>query len=123
MTSRTAAALVLRQFTKRFDGCAVIDDVSIEVAHDRSLGKRNFLFSGFFNDRGFYDLDSLSHEVYRSGTLERNYRTARLTDAGRIDSVMADLVRYGSPHAEGTSSEVALALFVEDSAIDAAAPR
>jgi phospholipid/cholesterol/gamma-HCH transport system substrate-binding protein len=90
-----------------------------EVMSDISEGtealKRNFLFRGFFRDRGFYDLDTLSREAYLTGALESNDRTAlriwigadglferrpdgteRLTDAGRqrLDSAMADLVRY-----------------------------
>jgi len=90
-----------------------------EVMSDISEGtealKRNFLFRGFFRDRGFYDLDSVSRDAYLSGSLEGDDRTAlriwieaqvlfarqpdgteRLTDAGRrrIDSVMADFVRY-----------------------------
>ncbi len=90
-----------------------------EVMSDISEGtealKRNFLFRGFFRDRGFYDLDTLSREAYLTGALENNGRTAlriwigadglferrpdgteRLTDAGRqrLDSAMADLVRY-----------------------------
>ena len=92
-----------------------------EVLSDISEGtealKRNFLFRGFFRDRGFYDLDSMSRDAYLSGALEGDDRTAlrvwieaqglfadqpdgteRLTDAGRrrIDSVMADFVRYPS---------------------------
>src|SRR5690606_24497972 len=77
--------------------------------------KRNFLFRGFFRDRGFYSLSSVSREAYLAGALEGRDRTAlriwidasvlfeigpdgleRLTDAGRrrLDSAMVDLVRY-----------------------------
>jgi phospholipid/cholesterol/gamma-HCH transport system substrate-binding protein len=171
-------------------------EVISDVSESTEALKRNFLFRGFFRDRGFYDLDSLSREAYLSGALERNDRTAlriwieadalfapqpdgseRLTNAGRrrVDSVMADLVRYpansplviegyaagaesgaafllsldraelvrdyvlarfrrrvtltgvmplsmqanGSPRGDGTWSGVALALFVDDSAITA----
>jgi len=90
-------------------------EVISDVSESTEALKRNFLFRGFFRDRGFYDLDSLSREAYLSGALERNNRTAlrvwieadalfaqqpdgteRLTDAGRrrLDSAMADLVRY-----------------------------
>lgn len=90
-----------------------------EVMSDLSEGtealKRNFLFRGFFRDRGFFDLDAITREAYRSGALERNDRTALriwidaeglfarapngsevLTEAGRrrLESAMADLVRY-----------------------------
>jgi phospholipid/cholesterol/gamma-HCH transport system substrate-binding protein len=92
-----------------------------EVISDVSEGtealKRNFLFRGFFRDRGFYDLDSVSRDAYLSGALEGDDRTAlriwieaqalfarqpdgteRLTEAGRrrLDSAMADFVRYPS---------------------------
>jgi len=90
-----------------------------EVMSDLSEGtealKRNFLFRGFFQQRGFFDLDAISTDAYAAGALEGNDRTAlrvwvdadglfaraddgteRLTDAGRrrLDSAMADLVRY-----------------------------
>jgi phospholipid/cholesterol/gamma-HCH transport system substrate-binding protein len=90
-----------------------------EVVSDLSEGtealKRNFLFRGFFQDRGFFDLDTLSREAYMAGALEGGERAAlrvwieadmlfaqtpdgaeQLTAAGRrrLDSAMADLVRY-----------------------------
>src|SRR5690606_29334599 len=73
------------------------------------------LFRGFFRDRGFFDLDALTRDEYLEGALEGDQRVAlrvwidggglfalddlgrqQLTDAGRrrIDSSMADLVRY-----------------------------
>jgi len=90
-----------------------------EVISDLSEGsealKRNFLFRGFFRDRGFFDLDTISREAYVAGALEGRDRTAlrvwvdagglfdtlpdgreQLSDDGRrrLDSAMADLVRY-----------------------------
>jgi phospholipid/cholesterol/gamma-HCH transport system substrate-binding protein len=90
-----------------------------EVMSDLSEGtealKRNFLFRGFFRDRGFFDLDAISSEAYVAGALEGRDRTVLrvwvdgaglfatapdgrevLTDEGRqrLDSAMADLVRY-----------------------------
>ena len=90
-----------------------------EVMSDLSEGtealKRNFLFRGFFRDRGFFDLDAITREAYEAGALERSDRTAlriwidaaglfarsadgteQLTEAGRrrLESAMADLVRY-----------------------------
>lgn len=90
-----------------------------EVMSDLSEGtealKRNFLFRGFFEDRGYYDLDALSRDAYLAGALERGDRTAlrvwieadvlfapapeggeQLTSDGRrrLDAAMADLVRY-----------------------------
>lgn len=79
--------------------------------------KRNFLVRGFFRDRGFYELGGITRAAYLDGALEGDDRTAlriwigadvlfatgpggaeQLTDSGRqrLDSVMADLVRY--PH-------------------------
>lgn len=90
-----------------------------EVVADLGEGtealKRNFLFRGFFRDRGFYDLDAITREAYLEGSLEGDERTAlrvwiedemlfakapdgteQLTESGRrrIDAAMADLVRY-----------------------------
>lgn len=86
-----------------------------DLADGTEALKRNFLFRGFFRQRGFYDLDALTRDAYAAGALEGNDRTAlrvwidqgvlfaqqadgseRLTDEGRrrIDSVMADFLRY-----------------------------
>lgn len=94
---------------------ADVQEVTSDLAEGTEALKRNFLFRGFFRDRGFYDLNTLSREAYQAGALEQNQRTAlrvwvesamlfatdadgneRLTDEGRrrIDSVMADFVRY-----------------------------
>jgi phospholipid/cholesterol/gamma-HCH transport system substrate-binding protein len=110
-----------------------------EVMSDLSEGtealKRNFLFRGFFQQRGFFDLDAVSTDAYAAGALETKDRTAlrvwldaaglflrsadgeeRLSDAGRrrLDSAMADLIRYprDSPlivegYAEGAAGESA----------------
>ena len=77
--------------------------------------KRNFFFRGFFNRRGFFDLDDISVEEYRQGALETNGRRAlrvwvsaqvlfetaangseRLTDDGRarLDSAMTPFLQY-----------------------------
>lgn len=94
---------------------ADIQESTADLAEGTEALKRNFLFRGFFRSRGFYDLDSVSRESYQAGVLERD-RTAlriwvdaeglfgidaasgeeRLTEAGRrrLDSAMADLVRY-----------------------------
>jgi phospholipid/cholesterol/gamma-HCH transport system substrate-binding protein len=77
--------------------------------------KRNFFFRGFFNRRGFFDIDELSVEDYRRGALETNGRrvlrvwvSAKVlfeTDAngverltadgrGRLDSAMAPFLGY-----------------------------
>lgn len=92
-----------------------VQEVTSDLAEGTEALKRNFLFRGFFRDRGFFDLDTLSRESYLSGALEGNDRTAiriwldaqglftrdaqnveRLTEPGRrrIDSAMTDLIRY-----------------------------
>jgi phospholipid/cholesterol/gamma-HCH transport system substrate-binding protein len=91
-----------------------VQEATSDLAEGTEALKRNFLFRGFFEDRGFFDLDTVSREAYQAGALERD-RTAiriwidagllfardaagveRLTDEGRrrLDSAMADLVRY-----------------------------
>jgi phospholipid/cholesterol/gamma-HCH transport system substrate-binding protein len=111
-----------------------VQEVTSDLAEGTEALKRNFLFRGFFRDRGFFDLGALSRDNYLSGVLERD-RTAlrvwidarvlferddqgieRLTDAGRqrLDSAMADFVRYprDSPlvvegYSESTEDEAA----------------
>lgn len=93
---------------------ADVQEATSDLAEGTEALKRNFLFRGFFRDRGFFDLDGVSREAYQAGTLEKD-RTAvriwidarllfttdpagaeRLSDEGRrrLDSAMADLVRY-----------------------------
>lgn len=114
---------------------AGIEEVTSDLAEGTEALKRNFLFRGFFQRRGFFDLDTISREAYQAGLLERDNRTAvriwldarvlfaraddgieRLTDDGRrrIDSAMAQLVQYprDSPlivegYAETTDQETA----------------
>jgi phospholipid/cholesterol/gamma-HCH transport system substrate-binding protein len=92
-----------------------VQEVTSDLAEGTEALKRNFLFRGFFRQRGFFDLDAISRDAYLSGVLEGRDRTAlriwidaamlfardvdgteRLTAAGRrrLDSAMADLVRY-----------------------------
>jgi phospholipid/cholesterol/gamma-HCH transport system substrate-binding protein len=94
---------------------AQVQEVTSDLAEGTEALKRNFLFRGFFRDRGFFDLDTVSREAYRGGALEGGDRTAlriwidanglfergpdgveQLTAAGRrrVDSAMADFVRY-----------------------------
>lgn len=89
-----------------------------EVVGDLAEGtealKHNFLFRGFFRDRGFFDLDAISREAYLEGALEDGRTplrvwiaadllfergadgTERLSEEGhrRIDAAMGDLIRY-----------------------------
>lgn len=86
-----------------------------DLAENTEALKRNFLFRGFFNRRGFFDLQDISVDEYRRGALETKDRRVlrvwagadvlfettangeeRLTDGGRarLDSAMAAFVRY-----------------------------
>jgi phospholipid/cholesterol/gamma-HCH transport system substrate-binding protein len=86
-----------------------------DLADNAEALKHNFLFRGFFNRRGFFDLQDMSVADYRRGALETDSRKAlriwasaavlflttptgeeRLTDDGRrrIDSAMAAFLRY-----------------------------
>jgi phospholipid/cholesterol/gamma-HCH transport system substrate-binding protein len=90
-------------------------EVLSDLAENTEALKHNFLFRGFFRDRGFFDLNAITREAYAAGALEGRDRTAlrvwidaaglfaampdgteQLTLEGRrrIDSAMADLVRY-----------------------------
>jgi phospholipid/cholesterol/gamma-HCH transport system substrate-binding protein len=94
---------------------AAVEEVTSDLAEGTEALKRNFLFRGFFRDRGFFDLDSLTRDAYRAGALAGSDRTAlrvwigadglfergpdsleQLSAAGRrrLDSTMADFVRY-----------------------------
>lgn len=104
-----------------------------DLAASAEALKRNFFFRGFFNKRGFFDLDTVPVEAYRQGALETDDRRVlrvwvssavlfekdasgreRLTDDGRrrLDSAMAPFIRYprDTPfvvegYAEGVTSE------------------
>ena len=90
-------------------------DAMADLADNTEALKRNFLFRGFFNKRGYFDLDQISVEQYRQGALETGDRhvlrvwvaaavlfekdangVERLTDEGRIrlDSALAPYLRY-----------------------------
>ena len=60
---------------------AVLADVqesTADLAEGTEALKRNFLFRGFFRDRGFFDLDSVSRESYQAGALERDRTALRI---------------------------------------------
>ena len=86
-----------------------------DLAANAEALKHNFFFRGFFNKRGFFDLDTVTVEDYRQGALETDERRVlrvwvssavlfetdangreRLTDDGRVrlDSAMAPFVKY-----------------------------
>lgn len=105
-----------RQMVRNVQGTlSEAQEVMSDLAEGTEALKRNILFRGFFRDRGFFDLDALTRDAYLDGALEGGQRVAlrvwidgdglfatddlgqtQLTDAGRrrIDSSMADLVRY-----------------------------
>jgi phospholipid/cholesterol/gamma-HCH transport system substrate-binding protein len=85
------------------------------MAENAEALKHNFLFRGFFNRRGFFDLDDISVQQYREGALQTKDRRVlkiwikaeylfevdengeeRLSDTGRrrLDSAMSQFVRY-----------------------------
>lgn len=89
-------------------------EVMTDLAETTEAAKRHWLVRGFFERRGFFDLDALTVDEYRRGALEEGRRAAlrvwleadklfegtdegqRLTDAGRrrLDVAMADLLKY-----------------------------
>ena len=90
-------------------------DAMSDLAENTEALKRNFLFRGFFNRRGYFDLDDVTVQQYRQGALETKDRRVlriwvgapvlfendpngveRLSDDGRarLDSAMSQFVRY-----------------------------
>jgi phospholipid/cholesterol/gamma-HCH transport system substrate-binding protein len=90
-------------------------DAMEDLADNTEALKHNFLFRGFFNKRGYFDLDEITVQQYRAGALETNHRVPLriwlnsgvlfTTDAGgrevltedgrrRIDSAMSQFVQY-----------------------------
>jgi phospholipid/cholesterol/gamma-HCH transport system substrate-binding protein len=103
------------QLTQRIrNTLAGIEEVTFNLAEGTEALKRNFLFRGYFRERGFFDLDAISREAYQEGLLERDRTAVRvwldaemiftrgpdgveiLTDEGRrrIDVAMTQLVQY-----------------------------
>jgi len=90
-------------------------DTMADLAENIEALKRGFFFRGFFNNRGYFDLDDVSVQQYRDGALETKDRRALriwvgapvlftkdangneiLTHGGRarLDSAMAQFVQY-----------------------------
>lgn len=112
-TARDGAA---QQMVRSVQGMlAEAQEVMSDLSEGTEALKRNILFRGFFRDRGFFDLDAITRDAYVAGALEGDSRVAlrvwiaadnlfardsdgieQLTAAGRLrlDSSMADLVRY-----------------------------
>lgn len=51
-------------------------EATADLADNMEALKRNFLLRGFFNDRGYFDLDAISPAEYRKGVLENGRRKA-----------------------------------------------
>jgi phospholipid/cholesterol/gamma-HCH transport system substrate-binding protein len=90
-------------------------EATADLADNMEAMKRNFLLRGFFNNRGYFDLNTISPADYRKGVLENGKRkamriwlgadvlfeqrpdgTEALTADGRrrIDSAMATFLKY-----------------------------
>jgi len=90
-------------------------EATADLADNMEALKHNFLFRGFFNRRGYFDLDAISPADYRKGVLENGKRKAMriwlganvlfatgpdgvetLTPDGRarVDSAMATYLKY-----------------------------
>ena len=104
-------------------------DAMADLAENSEALKRNFFFRGFFNRRGYFDLDDISPDAYRAGAfggkdrrvlriwIDASYLfdrdpqgTEQLTDGGRarLDSAMSEFLKYppSSPLViEGYSNE------------------
>jgi phospholipid/cholesterol/gamma-HCH transport system substrate-binding protein len=94
---------------------ALARDAMADLAENSEALKRSFFFRGFFNRRGYFDLDDVSVADYRKGALDTADRRVlriwlsaevlfetdengveRLTPGGRarLDSAMSQFVRY-----------------------------
>jgi phospholipid/cholesterol/gamma-HCH transport system substrate-binding protein len=90
-------------------------EATADLADNMEAMKHNFLLRGFFNKRGYYDLDTISPVEYRTGVLENGKRKAMriwlkspvlfepgpdgtevLSEGGRarIDSAMSTYLKY-----------------------------
>jgi phospholipid/cholesterol/gamma-HCH transport system substrate-binding protein len=90
-------------------------DAMSDLAENTEALKRSFFFRGFFNKRGYFDLDDVSPAEYRQGALRTRDRrvlkiwltaavlfdtdpngSEQLTDGGRtrLDSAMSQFVRF-----------------------------
>ena len=94
---------------------ADVSETMADLADDAEALKHNFLFRGFFNKRGFFDLDDVTVQQYRQGALQTKDRRVlkiwikgdllfekdekgqeRISEGGRlrVDSAMSQFVRY-----------------------------
>ncbi len=113
VTARDGAAAQMLQAMQQAASDA--QEVMSDLAEGTEALKRNFLFRGFFRDRGFFDIDTITRDAYLADDFGGRDRVAlrvwvgadglfehdafgreRLSEAGRrrLDSAMADFVRY-----------------------------
>ncbi len=90
-------------------------EATSDMADNMEAMKHNFLLRGFFNKRGYFDLDAISPDEYRKGVLENGKRKAMRTwlsaavlfepgpegtevlsqdGRARLDSAMATYLKY-----------------------------
>ncbi len=90
-------------------------DAMADLAENTEALKRSFFFRGFFNDRGYFDLQDVTVRQYREGALETRDRRVlriwlgapvmfergadgqeRITHGGlrRLDSAMSEFLKY-----------------------------
>ena len=101
-------------WTELRDVIGTAQDAMTDLAENTEALKHNWLFRGFFNDRGFFNLDAMTVAEYRELAGRDTYATLRvwidaqglfhtaaegteeLSDAGRqrLDSAMSDFLRY-----------------------------
>ena len=64
-------------------------DAMADLAETTEALKRNFFFRGFFNRRGYFDLDDVSVAQYRQGALETGDRRVLRIWLGRRRALRA----------------------------------
>ena len=58
-------------------------EATSDLADNMEALKRNFLLRGYFNRRGYFDLDDISPADYRDGVLENGKRKASASGCRR----------------------------------------
>ena len=88
-----------------------------DLAENTEALKRNFLFRGYFEDRGYYDLNELTPGDYREGALAGKYRQP-IRIWLRADRLMSP----GTPAATGPTDVGARAASVAGKPVERGAP-
>jgi len=89
-------------------------EATADLADNMEALKRNFLLRGFFNRRGYFDLDDISPQQYREGVLENGDRKAMRIwlSADVLFAPGADGVETLTPDAR-TRLDSAMATFIK----------